>query len=294
MRKWMFIATVLCLQTVEAQRLYSEVGDIYEKSKRTVVDNAKLGAFYELKFRKDSTKLNDYTEAQTVLMISDNYLLFGDYNRLAFDSINDYLAASKRNARNDQARDEWMEAIKKWTYFFVTLTDLTKQHTTVQAYDVLRSYEYTYPTPHMDWQLIPGDTLIQNRPCKKATCTFSGRNYVAWYTESIPLPYGPYLFGGLPGLIMEIHDTKHNWIFTNNGFGKISKYSSMYLYKKKYIKDLIVTTREKALTGYRNDIEDFDNLSLEIFKVRVERNGKMVTPEANNPKRPSNMLELQW
>ena len=59
----MFIATVLCLQTVEAQRLYSEVGDIYEKSKRTVVDNAKLGAFYKLKFRTDSTKLNDYTEA---------------------------------------------------------------------------------------------------------------------------------------------------------------------------------------------------------------------------------------
>ena len=48
MRIWMFIATVLCLQTVEAQRLYSEVGDIYEKSKRTVVDNAKLGAFYKL------------------------------------------------------------------------------------------------------------------------------------------------------------------------------------------------------------------------------------------------------
>ena len=25
-----------------------------------------------------------------------------------------------------------------------------------------------------------------------------------------------------------------------------------------------------------------------------EKNGQMVTPEANNPKRPSNMLELQW
>ena len=93
---------------------------------------------------------------------------------------------------------------------------------------------------------------------------------------------------------MEIYDTRRNWIFTNNGFGKMSKYSSMYLYKKKYIQDLIVTSREKALTGYRNDIEDYDNLSLEIFKVKVERNGKMVTPEANNPKRPSNMLELQW
>ncbi len=51
---------------------------------------------------------------------------------------------------------------------------------------------------------------------------------------------------------------------------------------------------EKALTGYRNDIEDFANLSLEIFQVKVKRNGKMVTPEANKPKRPSNMLELQW
>ena len=57
---------------------------------------------------------------------------------------------------------------------------------------------------------------------------------------------------------------------------------------------MIVTTRENALTGYRNDIEDFDNLSIEIFKVRVEKNGQMVTPVANNPKLPSNMRELQW
>lgn len=64
--------------------------------------------------------------------------------------------------------------------------------------------------------------------------------------------------------------------------------------RKKYIKDLIVTTHENALTGYRNDIEDFDNLSIEIYNVKIEKNGKMVTPEANNPKRPSNMLELKW
>ena len=108
-----------------------------------------------------------------------------------------------------------------------------------------------------------------------------------WYTESIPLPYGPYLFAGLPGLIMEIYDTGRNWIFTNNGFGTMPNHASMYIYKKEYIQDLIVTSREKALTGYRNDIEDFDNLSIELFKVKVERNGKMVPPEANNPKRPS-------
>lgn len=131
----------------QAQRLFSPTGNHYDKSKRMVVDQAKIGAMYELQFRKDSTKVNDYTKAQTVLMISDKYLLFGDYNRLVFDSINDYMAESKRNARNRQAYVQWQEAIGKWTYFFVTLTDLAKQQTTVQTYDVLRSYEYTYATP---------------------------------------------------------------------------------------------------------------------------------------------------
>lgn len=238
--------------------------------------------------------MDDYTEAQTVLMVSDKHLLFSDYNRLAFDSINDYLASSKQNKKDQKAREEWMRAIKKWTFFFVTLTDLEEQKTTVQTYDVLRSYEYTYQTPQIDWQLVPGDSLINQQPCKKAICSFAGRNYIAWYTETISLPYGPYLFTGLPGLIMEIYDKNRNWIFTNNGFGAMSQYSDMYLYKKKYIKDLIVTTHENALTGYRNDIEDFDNLSIEIYNVKIKKNGKMVTPEANNPKRPSNMLELKW
>lgn len=98
----LFITILLCSTTIKAQRLYSESGDFYEKSKRSVVDHAKLGVFYELKFRKDSTKLDDYTEAQTVLMVSDKHLLFSDYNRLAFDSINDYLASSKQNKKDQR------------------------------------------------------------------------------------------------------------------------------------------------------------------------------------------------
>lgn len=292
--RFLFFAALMCLNTVHAQRLYSESGDIYEMSKRAVLDSARLGAFYQLRFRKDSTKTNDYTEVQTVLMISDKYLLFSDYNRLVFDSINDYLAGSRRNARDRKARAEWARCLNQWNYFFIVLTDLGKRQTTVQTYDVLRSYEYAYPTPEIKWNLMAGDTLVNQVFCKKAACTFSGRSYVAWYTETIPLPYGPYLFGGLPGLIMEIHDINRNWIFTNNGFGTMSQHASMYLYDKKYVKDIIFTSREKALTGYRNDIEDFDNLSIEIFQVKVERNGEMVTPEANRPKRPSNMLELVW
>ncbi|RXM45981.1 GLPGLI family protein [Flavobacterium sp. YO12] len=31
---------------------------------------------------------------------------------------------------------------------------------------------------------------------------------IAWYCPTIPLSYGPKEFGGLPGLILELHDDK--------------------------------------------------------------------------------------
>lgn len=40
----------------------------------------------------------------------------------------------------------------------------------------------------------------------KATLSFRGRNWTAWYATDIPLPYGPWKFQGLPGLIMEMED----------------------------------------------------------------------------------------
>ncbi|WP_435524227.1 GLPGLI family protein [Chryseobacterium indoltheticum] len=37
----------------------------------------------------------------------------------------------------------------------------------------------------------------------KATTNFGGRNWTAWFSEDIPLPYGPYVFYGLPGLFLK-------------------------------------------------------------------------------------------
>src|SRR5690606_16586362 len=37
--------------------------------------------------------------------------------------------------------------------------------------------------------------------------------YVAWYTPQIPTPNGPGKFGGLPGLILELHDPQQETIY---------------------------------------------------------------------------------
>lgn len=124
---------------------------------------------------------------------------------------------------------------------------------------------------------------------QKATCRYAGRNFIAWYAESMPLPYGPFVFSGLPGIIMKLYDDKLNWIFTNNGISKAAPTDIMYLYKdKKYKK----TTREKALSAYRNENENFVSIAIESGVMTVVKKGpdfdKMMAP------RPTNMLELEW
>jgi GLPGLI family protein len=60
----------------------------------------------------------------------------------------------------------------------------------------------------INWQLSDDEKKIQGFNCKKATGTYRGRNYTAWYSSEIPIPEGPYKFKGLPGLILEIEDDR--------------------------------------------------------------------------------------
>lgn len=65
---------------------------------------------------------------------------------------------------------------------------------------------YTEPLPAIDWELEEGERTILGYACRRARCTFRGRNYEAWYAPEIAVSAGPWKFGGLPGLILAIRD----------------------------------------------------------------------------------------
>lgn len=65
---------------------------------------------------------------------------------------------------------------------------------------------YTEPLPDCGWELADGERTILGYACRRATCTFRGRNYEAWYAPEIAVSCGPWKFGGLPGLILAIRD----------------------------------------------------------------------------------------
>lgn len=58
-----------------------------------------------------------------------------------------------------------------------------------------------------NWKLHQDTKKIGDFTCQKATIRFRGRNYIAWFTNQIPVPFGPWKFKGLSGLILEVYDT---------------------------------------------------------------------------------------
>jgi GLPGLI family protein len=91
------------------------------------------------------------------------------------------------------------------------LTDnLTKKlHHYTCIYSVKKHDWIEEVLPSFNWVLIEESKKIGNLECYKATCSFRGRNYIAWYSTEIKTFFGPWKFSGLPGLILEIHDSEN-------------------------------------------------------------------------------------
>ena len=64
-----------------------------------------------------------------------------------------------------------------------------------------------------NWELHNESKMIGDYKCYKATCFYIADNalkskftIIAWYAPSIPYPFGPKGYGGLPGMILELQD----------------------------------------------------------------------------------------
>lgn len=95
------------------------------------------------------------------------------------------------------------------------------------------------------WNISSDTIRILNLLCQKATTNFKGRYFTAWFAKEIAYPYGPWLFSGLPGLILKVEDSTHQFIFECTGLDNkmseksvLKEYQDCKIISKKGIKKL--------------------------------------------------------
>ncbi|MBB6371521.1 GLPGLI family protein [Chryseobacterium shigense] len=67
--------------------------------------------------------------------------------------------------------------------------------------------------PRQVWTLSKILKKTDDFELQQATCTWGGREWIAWFYPESPITEGPYKFRGLPGLIFEVYDTEKNYHF---------------------------------------------------------------------------------
>ena len=99
----------------------------------------------------------------------------------------------------------------------------------------------------VEWLILSDTIQINGHTCKKATANVRGRQWTAWFAEELPMPYGPWLLGGLPGLILCAEsDDIHKFHMTS-----LSAASYPIEYEKRI--DIMRTSRKKFIK-YRDGI----------------------------------------
>lgn len=165
----------------------------------------------------------------------------GQINTIDIDTTDSYIYVSKK-----------MDSL----YFKQSLrTDNSKQ-----------TFGYLYePIPKIKWTTFDEQKKILNIDCKKAVGYFRGRTYKVWYAPSLPMSYGPWKLGGLPGIILEAQDDKFEVFITASKIIIPFEYDDLKLDKtisKVKLDTLFVNEQKKRLNSF-----------LKKLKSRSERGG---------------------
>jgi GLPGLI family protein len=88
---------------------------------------------------------------------------------------------------------------------------------------LFRTYIIAEDYPTIAWKISKDTLTVSGIRCQKAEGYFKGRNYIAWFAPDLPYNNGPWKLCGLPGLIIQAYDTKHEVEFLFDGLTPVEK-----------------------------------------------------------------------
>lgn len=182
--------------------------------------------------------------------------------------------------------DYWNEI--QYTDIYIEDNTATEYHTMPHGFQGENGY-IVERYPGQEWRLdmLGLDTLtVLGHPCQKATAHWRGRTFIAWFAPDIPIRRGPWIFGGLPGLILKLYDEDCHYTFEAVSIKRGKQPITRYQYDG-YRK----ANRERYLKLNREMNEEFLNAMGRRGGMMKNAVGEWVT--ASGPKIPYEPLELE-
>ena len=175
-------------------------------------------AIYSVNYQPDSTDVKSKINGLLfTLLIGKNESVYADKNKILLDSI--LIGVEKGKIRPDYVLSNLNSVPKPVSNAKIIKN---KNENKIFYIDNISSQTYIYSEKLnlMKWNIKEDTASISNYKCQKAETFYAGRKYVAWFTTEIPFSDGPYKFNGLPGLIINLSDSKKHFEFTLIKFEK--------------------------------------------------------------------------
>lgn len=125
----------------------------------------------------------------------------------------------------------------------------------------------------LKWTILKDTRNYFGYKTKKAYTFAYGRKWIAWYTEDLPLNFGPYKFCGLPGLIINMYDEKAEYLLTLSQFKRKSKHINLPKDKiyKNLTKKQAKQVKYNALSNISGIVFDDPNEKRRMEQVNQKR-----------------------
>lgn len=212
--------------------------------------------FYELVYRpqKDSARTD---KAMMILDIVKDRSIYRDYLNVSQDSI--IQATFEKMQKSGTFVD--MSKMLKMPKFGHKVVKLYPSMEVKFAEKILQDNLIYREKPQFNWQIGTEKAKIGAYNVQKATGTYAGRTWNAWFTNDIPFQDGPYKFSGLPGLIVKIEDKDLNYSWELKGNKKVENFEELTYGEKlgakmgQKVNDLEVSREKfnKTFEDYKKD-----------------------------------------
>ena len=244
-------------------------------------------ATYNLEYQEDSTDQNSIKSETVVLYLGEGVSRYSSLGKAVKDSLTETLDPSNKS----MAEFYRIRSITPETDFHYKIFKNHNDNELILAEKVFKDkLKYKQTLNLMNREIEQETKEVLGYKVQKASGSFAGREYEAWFSPELPFSDGPYKFAGLPGLILEISDLQDHYHFTFSAFQELEK-----LVPKTLNLDDYKEVSQQELDQVRNDYKRDPLTAMNNAGITIEWNdeakAKRELSEAH--KNRNNPIELQ-